>query len=115
MTGPLTGTDDGSTGYGVAGTSPAGTGVEGISQSSVGVYGQVGTSRERLIARAGTPAAATPQAGVAGYGYDIRVAGPTPATYGVYGVSSSGGDGVHGDSGGGNGVSGTGAQKRSMD
>ena len=107
MTGPVQGTDDGTTGYGVEGISASATGVLGSSQSSIGVYGQVGTSRKR---RRGTPGAATPQAGVAGYGYGIGRAGPTPATYGVYGASSSGGDGVHGDSEGGNGVSGTGAQ-----
>lgn len=84
--GPVTGNDDGTTYYGVEGTSQSATGVVGTSGSGVGVSGQVGTSARRD--RAGF----SPQAGVVGYGSDAG----NGATFGVYGESQSAGDGVYG-------------------
>jgi len=94
--GPVQGTDDGATGYGVDGYSPTAAGVEGT----------VGVRRETAVAKPGAPAVPPVQAGVVGYGLDIGEIGPTPATYGVYGASMSGGDGVYGE--GVNGVHGSG-------
>ncbi len=90
---PLQGTDDGTTGYGVEGTSGSGVGVEGV----VGTRG--GGGGKLQVARPGSPQL---QAGVVGYGYNP--AGSSGATYGVYGSSISGGDGVYGT--GTNGVHG---------
>jgi hypothetical protein len=85
---PVTGTDDGTAGYGV----------EGISPSSVGVWGQVG-SRDvggKLPLHPPPP----PPSGVVGYGYLVGAA----YGYGVYG-ESAGQDGVYGT--GVNGVHGS--------
>ena len=97
---PITGKDDGTTGYGVEGESP----------SAIGVLGVVGELREQGIPLHGSRPAA-PLAGVVGHGYIVGlepggIAPPdSPATYGVYGSSVSG-DGVYGNSGGANGVHG---------
>jgi hypothetical protein len=106
---PVQGTDDGTTDYGVEGTSASATGVLGVSESSIGVLGQVGTPREVLTELGSTAAPVTldPSAGVVGHGYDIGEISGTPATHGVYGRSLSGGDGVYGN--GTNGVHGVGA------
>jgi hypothetical protein len=98
---PVTGADDGDTGYGVLGTSAM----------AIGVEGQVGTPSEITRPAPGEAGGATPvQAGVAGYGYNTGIPGRPGlgATHGVYGSSLSG-DGVTGNSAEGNGVSGTGA------
>lgn len=96
----VAGTDDGTTGYGVEGTSP----------SAIGVLGVVGALREEATPLHGDRPA-KPLAGVVGYGYIVGlepggIAPPgSPATYGVY-ASSLSGEGVYGDSGEGNGLHG---------
>jgi hypothetical protein len=106
MAQPVVGSDDGTAGYGVLGTSP----------DAAGVKGQVGElppggARETL--HGAQEAAARLPAGVVGYGYNTGAGGLPGAapTHGVYGISLSG-DGVHGEGGGkdGNGVSGSGPQ-----
>jgi hypothetical protein len=97
--GPVTGNDDGTTGYGVEGTSPSSVGVVGSSDASVGVWGQVGNQAYPggFVPLHPKP---PPPAGVTGHGYVVGDA----VTYGVYGESRSGGDGVFGT--GANGVHG---------
>ena len=94
--GPIQGEDNGTTGYGVLGSSP----------SLIGVRGVVGSAG---VTRMPGPAAPTLRAGVVGYGYsDIGGTEVEPivaATYGVYGSGS--GDGVYGN--GTNGVHGSSA------
>jgi hypothetical protein len=98
---PVQGTDDGTTGYGVEGTSPSAKGVEGV----VG-----GLPLEGIPLHGGR--SASPVAGVVGYGNIVGlepggiVPPGSPRTCGVYGQSNSGGDGVYGV--GTNGVHGSG-------
>jgi hypothetical protein len=86
---------DGGTGYGVLGSSSSAAGVEGI----------VGGQRA-VVSAPGIPPV---QAGVVGYGYDVgpdaSIGASSAVTYGVYGTSISGGDGVYGS--GENGVHGS--------
>ena len=103
---PLLGIDDGQTGYGVLGTSNSGTGTEGTSSSGVGVEGIVGSRAVGGRLPGVLPGGKLPppiQAGVLGRGQNPpgKSSGPT---YGVYGSSISGGEGVYGI--GANGVRG---------
>jgi hypothetical protein len=103
---PLHGIDDGPTGYGVLGTSESGVGTEGFSSSGIGVQGIVGSRAvggQLPVAAPGSQLPPPIQAGVVGYGQNPADKSPG-ATYGVYGSSISGGDGVYGI--GANGVRG---------